>query len=1347
MNDNASSPPDGADVADVADAKLQASLAEGGQEACDELVAKTEKDPGAPFAVVSDLAALKQAHRPIFENLHGRLKKAGCRVGELDKLINAENSEQLGRDPTQAEILVDLAEAAELFHAPDDIAYADIEVEVGGVVSHRATWPIRSRGFRRWLSRLYFNETKGAPNSEAMASALNVIEARAHADTPVRAVHARVGELDGKLYLDLCDEKWRAVEIDKVGWRVVDRPTIRFRRSPDMRALPEPARNGSVDGLRPLLNLSAGNNDDFVLAVAYELSCLSGRGPYPVMVVAGEQGTAKSTRSALLRSVVDPGRPALRSLPREERDLFIAARNRQVLAYDNVSGLPLWLSDALCRIASGAGFGTRQLYTDDEEALFDGARPVILNGIEDIVSRPDLAERSLFSVCEPIADEARRSEAEIWAAFDAVHASVLGALLDAVSTGLRNAPNLKPPALPRMADFAKWAIACEPALWKQGEFLRAYRANIQGAVESVLEASPVAVAVRALMERIAEDKKTQWQGTASELLADLIPLVGEKVARSKAWPSNARALAGRLRRAASFLRRVGVDVAFAQEGHAKTRLITITTYSPAPGPADKGKFASASSAPPTREDEPNDVNGLGNRHADANDAAADANDAGGPGVCARSNPLTSKAADGADGADAKIATLTAAERAGMPLTFEVDGVQVVYCQTYAEAEACIREMIADAAGKPIAVDLETCPVSAELERLEALKTEREAVNDAAIAFRRAAKKAKTPQTEIHAFTETASVKLKALDAQIDHAASAGLDPNRSEIRLLQVYGGKGRVAIVDIDKTGAEALELLEGVSAVIHGSPFDLAHLGHRGVNLGKVHDSQQAARLVLGASKCSLASTVKHYLKVELAKDLQTSDWAAPSLSEAQLTYAARDVIWLWRLCPPLFKDLEPQRSAYRVQTSAAPAIARMNTAGIAIDLDRHAETLSALAEQDAIACTRYQDACREMGRPDLAEKVPRSPSEIAGFLKQVLTEDELHKWKRTKTSWELSTARPELRRAIHYPPLVPLIELSELDGLRLSFGEPLRFLTSPVTHRVHPRYQICGAPTGRSSTSKPNLQGAPRDPRIRGVFRAADGYVLVASDYNCMELRGAAYFFDDPQLAAVFARGDDPHKLTASHVARRPPDAITDEERSKAKNVNFGTIYGIGPASLVEQIWKNYRLVISLAEAETLLAGFASLYPVMIAHRRDYASVCQARGRIVIGPDWREGRGRIVPLDRLPRDQSTTTCAYSYPIQGICSDICTAALTEVDRRLLADKLDGRLVGWIHDELIVETREVDVDQVKALLQSEMARAFLDTFPAATLRDLIEVKVAANWAGIKEKAKAAAIKEPSCAP
>jgi hypothetical protein len=167
--------------------------------------------------------------------------------------------------------------------------------------------------------------------------------------------------------------------------------------------------------------------------------------------------------------------------------------------------------------------------------------------------------------------------------------------------------------------------------------------------------------------------------------------------------------------------------------------------------------------------------------------------------------------------------------------FEVDGVTVVVCETYAEAEALIREMIQDAAGKPIALDLETCPIQSERERLKTLVAERSAINAEAIAFRKTAKKAGTPQAEIDAVTEEANAKLKVLDARIKYCASAGLDPNRSEIRLVQVYGGKARAAVLDISKAGAGALGLLQSVSAVIHGAPFDLAFLGHAGVDLAR--------------------------------------------------------------------------------------------------------------------------------------------------------------------------------------------------------------------------------------------------------------------------------------------------------------------------------------------------------------------------------------------------------------------------------------------------------------------------------------------------------------------------------
>ena len=518
---------------------------------------------------------MKKGDRAAFEGLRAQLKKAGCRVATLDEAIAEENGETHGRGPTQADILIELAQAAELFHAPDHTGFADLDIN-----GHRETWPIRARGFRRWLARRYFETTQGAPSSEALQSALNVIEAKAHFDGPERAVYIRVGGLDGRLYLDLGDETWRAVEIDALGWRVIDHPPVRFRRAAGMQPLPEPVRGGTVESLRSFLNVQS--DHDFVLVVAWALACLRNRGPYPVIVLAGEQGSAKSTFSAILRALLDPSTAPLRALPREDRDLFIAANNSHVLAYDNVSGLPPWISDTLCRLATGGGFAVRQLYTDQDEVLFDAARPVILNGIEDIVARPDLADRAVFLTLEPIPEERRRPEAELWAAFEAERPRLLGVLLSGVVEGLKRLPETHLPRLPRMADFALWATACETALWSAGTFWEAYCGNRDEAVEDVVDADPVAAAVRAMMTR-----RTVWTGTASNLLGALAEVVGERVAKSKAWPDSPRALAGRLRRVATFLRKIGIEIGFEREGRARTRVISIS-ITPSHPAAERG---------------------------------------------------------------------------------------------------------------------------------------------------------------------------------------------------------------------------------------------------------------------------------------------------------------------------------------------------------------------------------------------------------------------------------------------------------------------------------------------------------------------------------------------------------------------------------------------------------------------------------------------------------------------------------------------------------------------------------------------------------------------------------------
>ena len=259
------------------------------------------------------------------------------------------------------------------------------------------------------------------------------------------------------------------------------------------------------------------------------------------------------------------------------------------------------------------GFATRQLYTDQDEVLLDATRPVILNGIEEVVERPDLADRAIFLTLEPIPDDKRRLEAELWTAFEADRPRILGALLDAVVTGLVRLPEIRPKRFPRMADFAIWVTACETALrhqdgtfWEAGTFMKAYAGNIDEAVETVLNANPVATAVRVFMTT-----QTTWTGTATDLLDLLGRIVGEKATKAKTWPADATRLGGKLRQAATFLRKVGIEINMGErKGRGRTRNITITAFSE---PREGGNSASAASAASTA--------------IDSNETAADVTDA------------------------------------------------------------------------------------------------------------------------------------------------------------------------------------------------------------------------------------------------------------------------------------------------------------------------------------------------------------------------------------------------------------------------------------------------------------------------------------------------------------------------------------------------------------------------------------------------------------------------------------------------------------------------------------------------------------------------------------------------
>jgi hypothetical protein len=517
---------------------------------------------------------------------------------------------QPGADPQQKKQIDTLVELANqgaqgqpiLFHTADRDAYADLEIN-----GHRETWPVRSRVFKQWLTRQFFERTGTAPNPAALASAILTCEAQANFKSPQREVFVRIAgseKNDGAIYLDLCDKHWRAVRIDAEGWQLVKNPRIRFIRRKGMRALPVPVEGGSIAQLRPFINVA--KRGDFVLIVSWLLAALRHRGPYPVLFVWGEQGSAKSSLIGLLRDLVDPNSTPLRTPPRDNRDLFIAATNAYVPTFDNLSSLPDWLSDSLCRLATGGGFATRLLYTDDEERLFEGQRPILLNGIENVITRGDLADRALVVKLSHISKKQRRPEKKFWQQFARAKPQILGALLTAVARGLKVLPEIELADYPRMADFAEWMTACEHGLWQPGTFAAAYDDNRQSAGADVVEADLVATTLQSFITH-----HRQWTGTATKLHQLLEDRLDDRQKASPAWPKAANALAGRLTRSAPDLRKLGIEIGDrGRDPVTRRRLITISLGNP-----PERSFGSFHRSNPTSlkdlpSNDPNDRNDL-----------------------------------------------------------------------------------------------------------------------------------------------------------------------------------------------------------------------------------------------------------------------------------------------------------------------------------------------------------------------------------------------------------------------------------------------------------------------------------------------------------------------------------------------------------------------------------------------------------------------------------------------------------------------------------------------------------------------------------------------------------------
>ena len=511
--------------------------------------------------------------------------------------------------------LVDHVIGYDYFHDQQDRPFVKLTVN-----DHPEVWPVESAKFKKLLAGIYYKHTGDAINRNALGDAITTLAGRACHDSPQAPVFLRVAPHDDGILIDLCDEAWRVIKVTRDGWRILKQSPVAFVRTGSTQALPGPVHgSGSIDPLWLLLNVT---KEERPLIAAALVTGFNPYGPYFVTNYVGEQGSAKSCAARIHRQLVDPNENPLRSPPREERDLLVQAASNHCVALDNLSRLADWLSDALCRIATGGGHSARSLYTDMEEISLAVKRPVIINGIEDVAIRPDLAERALQIELQTIPAWKRISERKLWADFEKYRPAIFSALLDALVVALRDYPEVELIELPRMADAAIWAMAAEPVFgWERGEFMAAYQKNLdEGAIASV-EAHPVGVAIlRLLVDR------DEWSGEPMQLLKLLNATVSDEQRHAKDWPQNARSLSVCLRRLAPALRRAGIEVAYPPR--KKRRMVTL---------CKAWNFASFATPATAIEGDRDDAD-------DANDVSDDAN-------------IASDAHGGNDANDASVANL------------------------------------------------------------------------------------------------------------------------------------------------------------------------------------------------------------------------------------------------------------------------------------------------------------------------------------------------------------------------------------------------------------------------------------------------------------------------------------------------------------------------------------------------------------------------------------------------------------------------------------------------------------------------------------------------------------------
>lgn len=435
-------------------------------------------------------------------------------------------------------------------------------------------YKIKSKKFRQFVGLEVYNLIGSVLPSNTLKDILQILEAKGVFEGPLYALDSRIVFKDNSVWYDLGDG--RIVKIDSERWKIVKNPPILFRNYTHQQAQLTPLHDGDLKELCNFVNLKT--QDDQLLFLVFTVAAFIPGFPHPMLVFHGPQGSGKTTPQRLLKSLIDPSALKELSAPDNEKEFVQIAAHHYFFFFDNLSSsLRDWLSDSLCKAVTGGGFSKRELYSDDDDFIYTFRRVIGLNGINLMVQKPDLLERSILIYLERITKKDRREEKEFWEEFEQKKPYLLGAIFDVVSKAIQEYPNIKLTEHPRMADFAHWGCAIAKVLgYSQDEFLSVYNKNLSQQNEEAIEASPVAATVIELMT-----KRDRWEGSPTELYEELKTLAVEL--KIFEWPRGAAAFSKKLNIVQTNLAEAGINIIRDRKDRRK---ITIQKVKDFPDEAD-----------------------------------------------------------------------------------------------------------------------------------------------------------------------------------------------------------------------------------------------------------------------------------------------------------------------------------------------------------------------------------------------------------------------------------------------------------------------------------------------------------------------------------------------------------------------------------------------------------------------------------------------------------------------------------------------------------------------------------------------------------------------------------------